>query len=142
VFQDGRLFPHFSVRRNLTYGMDLVPPSARYVNLDHVVSLLGIGHILERRPAKLSGGEKQRVALGRALLTNPNILLMDEPLASLDGDRKAELLPFIACLPGEFRIPVIYVSHSVEEVTQLADTVVLLREGKVTGQGHPGRFFT
>jgi len=111
VFQDGRLFPHLSVRGNLTYGMNRVPPSRRYVSFDAVVSLLGIEHLLARRPAMLSGGEKQRVAMGRALLTSPALLLMDEPLASLDADRKAEVLPFIARLSRAFSIPTLYVSH-------------------------------
>ena len=96
VFQDGRLFPHMTVSANLTYGMRQVPKERRYVAMDQVVALLGIGSLLKRRPAMLSGGEKQRVAIGRALLTSPALLLMDEPLASLDEARKAEVLPFIA----------------------------------------------
>ncbi len=129
VFQDGRLFPHLSVRSNLTYGMKRIPVDRRYVTLDQVVDLLGIEPLLDRHPAKLSGGEKQRVAIGRALLTSPDLLLMDEPLASLDAARKAEVLPFIARLPRELNIPILYVSHSVDEILNLADTLVLLANG-------------
>jgi len=135
IFQDGRLFPHLSVRSNLTYGMRLTPAVARYVTFDQVVNLLGIGHLLKRRPAKLSGGEKQRVAIGRALLTSPALLLMDEPLASLDLARKAEVLPFIARLAREVSIPILYVSHSLNEVLNLADTIVVLDAGRVAAQG-------
>jgi molybdate transport system ATP-binding protein len=135
IFQDGRLFPHLTVKANLTYGMKLVPRTERYVSYDQVVELLGIRHLLTRRPAKLSGGEKQRVAIGRALLTSPSLLLMDEPLASLDSARKGEVLPFIARLPREFSIPILYVSHSLDEILNLADTVVLLESGKVVATG-------
>lgn len=135
IFQDGRLFPHLSVHTNLTYGMHLTPAKTRYVTLDQVVELLGIGHLLDRRPAKLSGGEKQRVAIGRALLTSPSLLLMDEPLASLDLARKAEVLPFIARLSRELSIPILYVSHSLNEVLNLADSIVLLDAGHVVAQG-------
>jgi molybdate transport system ATP-binding protein len=135
VFQDGRLFPHLTVKANLTYGMKLVPRAERYVRYDQVVELLGIGHLLARRPAKLSGGEKQRVAIGRALLTSPSLLLMDEPLASLDSARKGEVLPFIARLPRELSVPILYVTHSWDEILNLADTVVLLESGKVVAEG-------
>ncbi len=135
IFQDGRLFPHLTVKSNLIYGMDLVPQSRRYVNFDQVVDLLGIGYLLDRRPTKLSGGEKQRVAIGRALLTSPSFLLMDEPLASLDGARKLELLPFIARLPQEFSIPILYVSHSPDEILNLADSIALLDSGRVAAHG-------
>jgi molybdate transport system ATP-binding protein len=137
VFQDGRLFPHLTVKANLIYGMKLVAPANRYVFLDQVVDLLGIGHLLDRRPAKLSGGEKQRVAIGRALLTSPSLLLMDEPLASLDSARKGEVLPFIARMTKELSIPILYVSHSLEEILNLADTVVVLEAGKVVAEGAP-----
>lgn len=137
VFQDGRLFPHLSVRANLTYGMKLVDESERYVGLDRVVELLGIGGILHRRPANLSGGEKQRVAIGRALLTSPRLLLMDEPLASLDEARKAEIMPFIVELHRELTVPILYVSHSVGEVLHLAETVVILDSGRVSAIGKP-----
>lgn len=135
VFQEGRLFPHLTVRANLGYGMDLIPPARRYADLDQVVALLGIEPVLSRRPAKLSGGEKQRVAIGRALLTSPSLLLMDEPLASLDAERKAEVLPFIARLSREFSIPILYVSHSLEEIMNLADTLVLMEAGRVVAAG-------
>jgi molybdate transport system ATP-binding protein len=135
VFQDGRLFPHLSIRSNLTYGMRLTPASKRYVRFDQVVDLLGIEHLLPRRPAKLSGGEKQRAAIGRALLTSPSLLLMDEPLASLDEARKAEVLPFIGRLSREFAIPILYVSHSLEEILNLADAMVALDSGRVVASG-------
>ncbi len=131
VFQDGRLFPHLSVRSNLCYGMNLIPAARRRVSLDQAVDLLGMGHLLERRPKNLSGGEKQRVAIGRALLASPSLLLMDEPLASLDEERKAELLPFIKRINREFLVPVLYVSHAMDEVRALADTVIRLRDGRV-----------
>ena len=113
VFQDARLFPHMSVAGNLRYGRWFTPGAERYADFDAVVELLGIGHLLDRRPAKLSGGEKQRVAIGRALLASPKLLLMDEPLASLDEARKAEILPYIERLRDETKIPIVYVSHSV-----------------------------
>ena len=135
VFQDGRLLPHLSVKRNLTYGMNRTPLNQRYVKFDQVVELLGIGHLLNRRPAKLSGGEKQRVAIGRALLTSPALLLMDEPLASLDADRKNEVLPFITQLSREFSIPILYVTHAVDEILHLASRVVILENGRVLTTG-------
>ncbi len=135
VFQDGRLLPHLSVRDNLTYGMRLTPADRRFVTLDEVVALLGIGHLLDRRPAKLSGGEKQRVAVGRALLTSPAILLMDEPLASLDASRKAEVLPFIMRLSREYAIPILYVSHSMDEILNLADHLIVMDGGRVVAAG-------
>jgi molybdate transport system ATP-binding protein len=131
VFQEGRLFPHYSVRGNLLYGAPRHPTIA----FDAVVALLGLAPLLDRRPADLSGGEKQRVAIGRALLAAPRLLLMDEPLASLDQPRKAEILPFIERLRDELRVPVIYVSHAMEEIVRLADTLVLLSEGKVAAVG-------
>jgi molybdate transport system ATP-binding protein len=135
IFQEGRLFPHLSVRSNLVYGMKLTPHSKRFVQFDQVVDLLGIESILDRRPAKLSGGEKQRVAIGRALLTSPSLLLMDEPLASLDNSRKAEVLPFIAGIGREFKLPILYVSHSPNEVISLANNLVLIDSGKVVASG-------
>ncbi|MGC8491628.1 MAG: molybdenum ABC transporter ATP-binding protein [Syntrophobacteraceae bacterium] len=135
IFQEGRLFPHLSVRSNLTYGMHLTPGAERYVEFDQVVNLLGIEHLVDRRPARLSGGEKQRVAIGRALLTSPSILLMDEPLAALDFARKAEVLPFIARLASEFSIPILYVSHSLEEILNLADVMVVLDSGHAAASG-------
>lgn len=135
VFQDGRLLPHLSVRANLTYGMRLTPADRRFVTLDAVVELLGIGHLLDRRPAKLSGGEKQRVAIGRALLTSPGMLLMDEPLASLDASRKAEVLPFIMRLSREYAIPILYVSHIMDEILNLADHLVIMDRGRLIAAG-------
>ncbi len=135
VFQEGRLFPHYTVKGNLTYGMERTPLSERFVRFDEVVEVLGIASLLDRRPAKLSGGEKQRVAIGRALLTSPRLLLMDEPLASLDGVRKAELLPFIALLPSQFRVPILYVSHAIDEVLRLADQLVLMDQGRSVDVG-------
>lgn len=131
VFQEGRLFPHLSVNSNLVYGMKLVPPRQRRITPEQVVDLMDIGHLLGRRPAKLSGGEKQRVAVGRALLTSPRLLLMDEPLASLDQDRKDELLPFLAKLPKELDIPVVYVTHSPAEIDALGAKVIQVKEGRV-----------
>ena len=130
VFQDGRLFPHLSVRSNLLFGHRLVPPERRRLELDQVVELMGIGHLLSRRPATLSGGEKQRVGVGRALLTSPELLLMDEPLASLDQERKDEVLPFLLRLPRELDIPIVYVSHSIEEIEFLGARVVPVRAGR------------
>lgn len=137
VFQDGRLMPHLSVRGNLTYGLNLTPEKNRFVTFDSVVDLLGIGHLLKRRPAGLSGGEKQRVAIGRALLTSPTILLMDEPLASLDLKRKIELQPFIMRLSREFEIPILYVSHVIYEILNLADNLVIMDKGHVVASGNP-----
>lgn len=134
VFQEARLFPHFSVRGNLCYGLRR-NPGDRVLNLDTVVGLLGLERLLERRPGGLSGGEKQRVAIGRALLSGPRILLMDEPLASLDEERKAEILPFIERLHDELNIPIVYVSHDMEENVRLADTLVLIEAGQVAAVG-------
>lgn len=136
VFQDSRLFPHLSVRRNLLYGRWFSrDDGGAATDLDSVVQLLGIEHLLERRPASLSGGEKQRVAIGRALLARPRVLLMDEPLASLDEARRAEILPFLERLRDEAGLPILYVSHSVAEVARLATTVVIVSDGRVTAVG-------
>jgi molybdate transport system ATP-binding protein len=136
VFQEGRLFPHLTVRQNLLYGRWFAPRAAGHGDdLERVVDLLELGKLLQRRPGRLSGGEKQRVAIGRALLAGPRLLLMDEPLASLDEARKAEILPYIERLRDESRIPIVYVSHSIAEVARLAMTVVLLSEGKVAAVG-------
>jgi molybdate transport system ATP-binding protein len=138
VFQDGRLFPHLTVRQNLLYGRWFAPKSERHGEIDKVADLLGISHLLDRRPAKLSGGEKQRAAIGRALLASPRLLLMDEPLASLDEARKAEILPYIERLRDESGLPIVYVSHSVPEVARLASTIVLVSEGSVAAVGPTG----
>jgi molybdate transport system ATP-binding protein len=134
VFQDGLLFPHYSVRGNLLYGRRRNGADTP-VGFDQVVALLGLERLLERKPDALSGGEKQRVALGRALLADPRLLLMDEPLASLDAPRKAEILPFIERMRDEFRIPIVYVTHAMDEIVRLADTLVLLSEGRVAAVG-------
>lgn len=135
VFQEPRLFPHLSVRQNLLYGRWFTPLRERRESFEQVVELLGIGALLVRRTGLLSGGEKQRVAIGRALLASPRLLLMDEPLASLDEARKAEILPYIERLRDHSRVPIVYVSHSVAEVTRLASTIVLLANGTVVATG-------
>src|SRR5262249_42426821 len=129
------LFPHLTVRQNLLYGRWFAPKERQREDFDRVVALLGIAGLLERRPGRLSGGEKQRVAIGRALLANPRLLLMDEPLASLDETRKAEILPYIERLRDQSRVPIVYVSHSVPEVARLASSMVLLSDGKVVAVG-------
>jgi molybdate transport system ATP-binding protein len=135
VFQEASLFAHLSVRRNLEYGVKRVPREQRKVALEQAVELLGIAPLLDRKPARLSGGERQRVAIARALAVSPRLLLMDEPLASLDVNRKQEILPYIESLHNELDIPVIYVSHSPDEVARLADYLVLLEVGRVVGAG-------
>ena len=135
VFQDALLFPHLDVRANLAYGERLTPPAERFVDRERILTLLGIAPLLDRRPANLSGGEKQRVAIGRALLASPRILLLDEPLASLDGARKAEILAYIELLRDELNLPMVYVSHAIEEVTRLADRVVVVADGRVAAEG-------
>lgn len=135
VFQDANLFSHLSVRRNLEFGLKRIPVAARHIPLAQAVELLGIGHLLERLPDKLSGGERQRVGIARALLTSPRLLLMDEPLASLDLKRKLEVLPYLERLHEELEIPIVYVSHAPDEVARLADHLVLLEEGRVTASG-------
>ncbi|MBK1658342.1 molybdenum ABC transporter ATP-binding protein [Paracraurococcus ruber] len=135
VFQDARLFPHLSVETNLRYGLRRAPRGAAGPDMAEVVMLLGIGHLLHRRPAGLSGGERQRVALGRALLSRPRLLLMDEPLAALDAARRAEVLPFLARLRDAAGLPILYVTHALDEVDALADQMVLLEEGRVLAAG-------
>lgn len=135
VFQDDNLFAHLTVRGNLEFGMKRVAARQRRVAWDLAVELLGIGHLLERMPERLSGGERQRVGIARALLTSPRLLLMDEPLAALDLKRKQEILPYLERLHDELETPVIYVSHSPDEVARLADYLVLLDEGRVVAQG-------
>jgi molybdate transport system ATP-binding protein len=135
VFQDARLFPHLSVGTNLRYGMRRAPLDATGPGFDEIVALLGIAPLLARRPGRLSGGERQRVALGRALLARPRLLLLDEPLAALDAPRRAEVLPFLARLPELARIPILYVTHALDEVDALADRLVLLDAGRVLAEG-------
>jgi molybdate transport system ATP-binding protein len=135
VFQEGRLFPHLSVRHNLDYGRWMGGHDADPAAFAHVVELLDIGALLDRRPGKLSGGERQRVAVGRALLMRPRLLLLDEPLASLDEARKADILPYLERLRDEAEVPMIYVSHDAAEVKRIASRVVRLDGGKVTAAG-------
>ena len=135
VFQEASLFPHLSVRQNLDFGRRRVPASEQRVALEQAVGLLGIGDLLDRLPGRLSGGERQRVAIARALATSPRLLLMDEPLASLDQQRKGEILPYLERLHGELEVPVIYVSHQPDEVARLADHLVLLERGRVAASG-------
>lgn len=142
VFQEASLFPHLSVLGNLRYGAERVAQSDRTVSLDKAVALLGIRNLLDRRPDQLSGGERQRVAIARALAVSPKLLLMDEPLASLDLSRRYEILPYIESLRRELDIPVIYVSHHPDEVAQLADHLVLLDDGRVLASGRVGEILT
>ena len=135
VFQEASLFPHLSVQRNIDYGLKRTPAARRKVSQERAVELLGIGHLMDRMPATLSGGERQRVAIARALATSPEVLLMDEPLAALDAQRKAEVLPYLDQLQRHLHIPVIYVSHSLDEVARLAQHMVLLDAGRVLAQG-------
>jgi molybdate transport system ATP-binding protein len=135
VFQDARLFPHLSVETNLRYGLRRAPRDVPGPGFEEVVALLGIEPLLVRRPGRLSGGERQRVALGRALLSRPRLLLMDEPLAALDAPRRAEVLPFLARLRDVAGIPILYVTHALDEVDALADHLVLLGAGRVLAAG-------
>jgi len=135
VFQDARLFPQMSVRQNLDYGrrMNRLEPST--ADQTRVADLLDIGHLLDRRPGNLSGGERQRIALGRALLAKPRLLLLDEPLGSLDDERKAEILPYLIRLRDETGVPMVYVSHDADELRQLAGHIVLIKRGRITASG-------
>ncbi|WP_170333602.1 molybdenum ABC transporter ATP-binding protein [Ruegeria arenilitoris] len=135
IFQEGRLFPHLTVQQNLSYGRWFAPKRARRENPSKVIEMLGIGHLLDRRPAVLSGGEKQRVAIGRALLASPRLILADEPLAALDDARKAEILPYFERLRDEVSVPILYVTHSAAEVARLATSVVALQDGKAVRHG-------
>lgn len=132
VFQDGLLFPHMSVRQNLLYGAWARGNKAA-VALDPTVDILGIGHLLHRAPRHLSGGERQRVAIGRALLSDPAALLMDEPVTAVDQERRAEILPHLEALAEQARVPILYVSHAMAEMERLAERIVFLRDGRVTG---------
>lgn len=135
IFQEGRLFPHLSVRQNLCYGTWFAPKDVPREDMGRIVDLLGLGALLDRRPGALSGGEKQRVAIGRALLSAPKLILADEPLAALDESRKAEILPYLERLRDEVNIPILYVSHAASEVARLATTVVAIEAGRVIAQG-------
>lgn len=142
VFQDAALFPMTTVRGNLRYGYRRTPPGRRRVRFDDVVDWLGLGAVLDRRPVTLSGGERQRVAIARAVLAAPRVLLLDEPLASIDETRKGEILPYLETLHGVLDIPVLYVSHARSEVLRLADHVVLIENGRVQGAGPIAEFAT
>jgi len=142
VFQESRLFPHLKVRDNLLYGYKRTPVDSRRLHLEEIVSALSLDKLLDRSIEKLSGGEKQRVALGRALLTSPKLLLMDEPLAALDAQRKTEIIPFIRKVEKELSMPIIYVTHSMSEVLQLVDTMVILKDGKVIKNGPVEKVFS
>ena len=142
VFQEPSLFPHLSVKRNLEYGLKRLKGEVKKVSLEQAVELLGISQLLERRPHQLSGGEQQRVAIAHALAVNPAILLLDEPLAALDTARKQEILPYLESLHRELDIPVLYVSHSRDEVARLADHLVLLENGRVQASGPVGELFS
>ncbi len=135
VFQEGRLFPHFSVARNLDYGRRMCGLPPDQAQRARIVGLLDIGELLDRRPGKLSGGERQRIAIGRALLMRPHLLLLDEPLASLDVARKREILPYLERLRDEVGIPMVYVSHQAAELRRIATSVVRLDAGKVAATG-------
>ncbi len=141
VFQDSNLFPHLSVQQNLLFGRWFAPRRSREIEFDAVVETLGIGQLLRRRPARLSGGERQRVAIGRALLSCPKLLLFDEPLAALDMARKLEIMPLIERIRDDFKVPIVYVSHAVEEVVRLASVIVLLEGGRVKAIGSPNEVF-
>ena len=135
VIQEAALFPHLDVRRNIGYGLRRVAASDRRVALDGAIELLGIAHLLQRRTDTLSGGERQRVAIARALATSPRLLLLDEPLAALDVQRKAEVLPYLERLHAELAIPIVYVSHAIDEVARLAHHLVLMEGGRVLAAG-------
>lgn len=141
VFQEGRLFPHMTARQNLLYGRHFAPRGDRRISEDEVVALLGIERLLAQRPVTLSGGEKQRVAIGRALLAAPQLILMDEPLSALDRARRHEIMPYIERIRDEVKIPIIYVSHALDEVARLANRVILLEEGRVRADGEPRAVF-
>ncbi|MQQ10134.1 molybdenum ABC transporter ATP-binding protein [Epibacterium sp. SM1979] len=141
IFQDARLFPHLTVRANLRFGAWFARHRPSADEFSRITEMLGLGPVLDRRPAHLSGGEKQRVAIGRALLSNPRLIIADEPLAALDQARKAEILPYFERLRDEVKVPMLYVSHSSAEVARLATTVVALSDGKVLRQGEPSVIF-
>lgn len=142
VFQEASLFPHLSARGNLNFALKRAWEDVDDAFFRKVISVLDIESLLDRYPSQLSGGERQRIAIARALLIRPRVLLMDEPLASLDSNRKAEILPYLSKLPAYFNIPILYVSHSIEEVSQLADHLVLLDKGEVVAEGTPQEVFS
>jgi molybdate transport system ATP-binding protein len=135
VFQEGRLFPHMSVRRNLDYGRWMSGHARDEAQAGRIVEMLDIGHLLDRRPGKLSGGERQRIAIGRALLMRPRLLLLDEPLASLDAGRKHEILPYLLRLRDDAKVPMLYVSHNAAEIARIATQVVRVEDGRIVAQG-------
>lgn len=135
VFQDGRLFPHLSVRQNLGYGRWFAPRREDGASFAQVVEMLGIGHLLDRHPAGLSGGERSRVGIGRALLAKPRLLILDEPMAALDAQRRAEILPYLEAVRDHAAVPILYISHSMAEVARLATTLVLIDDGRVAAAG-------
>ncbi len=137
VFQDAWLFPHLDVQRNIEYGLRRIPPTSRRVSLEGIIDLLGIASLMQRMPDRLSGGERQRVAIARALAVSPSLLLMDEPLAALDQARKQEVLPYLERLHDALEIPVLYVSHAIDEVARLADHLLVLDAGRIVAQGSP-----
>ncbi|KDM56649.1 ATP-binding cassette domain-containing protein [Acinetobacter nosocomialis] len=126
VFQDAQLFPHKTVKQNLLFGLKHLSQQERHFEADYIIELLKLGHLLQRMPIKLSGGEKQRVALGRALLYSPKLLLLDEPLSALDANHKAEIIPFFQKVKEEIKIPMIYISHDIQEIKQLTETMWVL----------------
>ena len=135
MFQEGRLFPHYSVAENLSYGRRRLGLPRDDAEMRHIIDMLDIGQLLNRRPGRLSGGERQRVAIGRALLIRPRLLLLDEPLASLDTARKREILPYLIRLRDEAKVPIVYVSHHAGELRRLATMVVCIESGGVTAVG-------
>lgn len=135
VFQDTLLFPHYSVRNNLLYGFHAIPEKNRRVHFDEIVNLLGLGPLLKARPCALSGGEKQRVALGRSLLASPRLLLLDEPLTALDAACKSHILPFLKTIRDELQLPMIFVSHTLPEILHLTDELVFIKEGRILEMG-------
>ncbi len=141
VFQEAALFPHLRVKGNLEYGWRRIPSAERKGNLTHICEILGIGELLQRYPHQLSGGEKQRVAVGRALLNSPKLLLMDEPMAALDRPRKAEIMPYLERLHAEADIPIIYVTHDLEELARIADHLALIENGHILRQGPLAKMF-
>jgi molybdate transport system ATP-binding protein len=132
LFQDGRLFPHLSIKKNLTYGLNLIAEENRVIQFDAIVEMLELSDFLARRPHELSGGEIQRVALGRALLTSPKLLLLDEPLSSLDMRLRQQILPFLKLIKDEIKIPMIYVSHDMSEIEYLTDKIMRIEAGNIS----------